>query len=208
MAVEGLQEAARCRNVTMESAVASVVGATGSIGQACAELLAPRVGGLILIGRADSGVSQRRLEQVRERVEAAGAHQVRISTRIDDIVEAGLVLSTTSAVRPVIEPRHLKRDAIVCDVALPPDVSPRVGRERSDILIVQAGVVDVPGEVDFGFDFGLPPGRAYACMAETMVLALDGRRESFSLGKRVRIDQVKEIAQLARKHGFRLTAVC
>jgi predicted amino acid dehydrogenase len=45
-------------------------------------------------------------------------------------------------------------------------------------------------------------------MAETMVLALDGRYESYSLGKHVRIEQVHEIAWLARKHGFRLSALC
>ena len=65
--------------------------------------------------------------------------------------------------------------------------------------------MDVPGEVDFGFDFGLPPGKAYACMAETMVLALEGRYECYSLGKEIQVGQVREIAQLARKHGFRVS---
>lgn len=204
MAVEGLQAAARRRNVVVESTTAAVVGATGSIGQACAELLAPLVGELILVGRVGSSRSNRRLEQVRKRVSAAGAREVRTSTRIDDIAEADLVLSTTSAVTPVIQPRHLKGNAVVCDVALPPDVSSSVRRERDDVLVVQGGMVDVPGDVDFGFDFGLPPGKAYACMAETMVLALDGRDEAYSLGKVIHIEQVREISQLAWKHGFRL----
>jgi fatty aldehyde-generating acyl-ACP reductase len=75
------------------------------------------------------------------------------------------------------------------------------------VLVIKGGVVDVPGEVDFGFDFGLPPGKAYACMAETMVLALEGRYESYSLGKDIRLEQVREMAQLAREHGFRLSAI-
>jgi predicted amino acid dehydrogenase len=75
------------------------------------------------------------------------------------------------------------------------------------VLIISGGVVDVPGEVDFGFDFGLPPGKAYACMAETMVLALEGRHESYSLGKDVQLERVHEITQLARKHGFQLSAI-
>ena len=118
-----------------------------------------------------------------------------------------MVLTATSAARPVIQPEHLKHGAVVCDVARPLDVSPRVARERDDVLIIEGGVVDVPGEVDFGFDFGLPPGKAYACMAETMVLALEGRYENYSLGKQVRIKQVREIAQLAHKHGFRLSSI-
>ena len=64
--------------------------------------------------------------------------------------------------------------------------------------------MDVPGEADFHFDFGLAPGRAYACMAETMVLALEERRESYSLGKQIQPERVREIAELARRHGFRL----
>jgi hypothetical protein len=65
-------------------------------------------------------------------------------------------------------------------------------------------MVEVPGPVDFGFDFGFPPGRAYACMAETMILALEGRYESFTLGKKIQLERVEEIARLGAKHGFKL----
>jgi fatty aldehyde-generating acyl-ACP reductase len=201
--VEALEKGARCKGTWLESATTAVVGATGSIGSACAELLAPMVAELMLIGRRES-----RLAQVRARVDAAGAHSVRTSTQIEDIRDADIVLSATSAAKPIIQPQHLKRDAIVCDVALPSDVSPRVAREREDVLIIEGGVMDVPegarGVVDFGFDFGLPPDKVFACMAEIMVLAMEGRYESYSVGKRVRLEQVREIAQLARKHGFRL----
>jgi fatty aldehyde-generating acyl-ACP reductase len=200
--IEALGEAARGRGIRPELATAAVVGATGSIGSACAELLAPMVNELVLIGQRESC-----LARVQAQVEAAGARSVRASTRIEDIRGADMVLSATSATRPVIQPQHLKCASVVCDVALPPDVSPRVAQEREDVLVIQGGVVDVPGEVDFGFDFGLPPGKAYACMAETMVLALEGRYESYSLGRQIRVEQVREIAQLASKHGFRLSAI-
>jgi len=201
MAVEALKEAALRRDIPLEPATVAVIGATGSIGAACAEILAPTVKELILVSRQES-----RLAQARARVEAAGARQVRTSTHIEDIRAARLVLSASSAGRPVVQPQHLKRGAVVCDVALPPDVSPRVARERDDVLVIEGGVIDVPGAVDFGFNFGLPPDKAYACMAETMILALEGRYESYSVGKEIRTERVYEIAQLARKHGFRLPA--
>ena len=116
-----------------------------------------------------------------------------------------MILSTTNTAKPIIQPEHLKRGAAVCDVALPPDVSPRVAQERDDVLSIHGGVMDVPGEVNFHFNFGLAPGRAYACMAETMVLALEGRCESYSLGKQLQLERVHEIAQLAHKHGFKLS---
>jgi fatty aldehyde-generating acyl-ACP reductase len=76
--------------------------------------------------------------------------------------------------------------------------------QRNDLLVIEGGIVEVPGPVDFGFDFGFPPGKAYACMAETMILALEGRYESYTLGKDIKLERVQEIAQLAARHGFRL----
>lgn len=199
-AVEALEEAARRRGGRLDSMLVAVVGATGSIGLACSELLAPMAGGLILVG-----VQGSRLDWVRGRVEAAGARRVRLSTHIEDICEANMVLSATSAARPIIQPHHLRQGAVVCDVALPPDVSPRVAQERRDVLMIEGGILEVPGQAEFGFDFGLAPGRVYACMAETMVLALQGRYESYSLGREIRVDQVHEMARMAREHGFRLS---
>ncbi|MCL6624776.1 MAG: hypothetical protein K6T17_09215, partial [Fimbriimonadales bacterium] len=91
-----------------------------------------------------------------------------------------------------------------CDVARPRDVSRRVAEERPDVLVLEGGIVEVPGDVNFGFDFGFPPRMAYACMAETMILALENRPEPFTLGKKVSVAQVEEIRRLAEKHGFRL----
>jgi hypothetical protein len=41
-------------------------------------------------------------------------------------------------------------------------------------------------------------------MAETMALALDGRYESYTLGKDLTIEQVTAIEHIARRHGFKL----
>jgi predicted amino acid dehydrogenase len=85
----------------------------------------------------------------------------------------------------------------------------RVAKERNDVLIIEGGLVSVPGpDLDFGFDFGFPPKTAYACMSETMMLALDsaetGEYQSFTLGKEVSADQARTMQRLAKKHGFRL----
>jgi fatty aldehyde-generating acyl-ACP reductase len=131
--------------------------------------------------------------------------EVQLSTDLARALpEADVVITVTSAVDAIIYPQHLKPGAVVCDVARPRDVSVRVARERDDVLVIEGGVVAVPGDVDFGFDFGFPPRTAYACMSETMMLALEGRIESFTLGKEVSLQQVETMQQLAQKHGFRL----
>jgi predicted amino acid dehydrogenase len=118
--------------------------------------------------------------------------------------QADLILTVTSSVGAIIEPHHLKIGAVVCDVSRPRDVPRKTAEQRGDVLVIEGGMVEVPGPVNFGFDFGFPAGKAYACMAETMILALEGRYESFTLGKDIKVERVEEIAQLGAKHGFRL----
>ncbi|HHW92849.1 MAG TPA: shikimate dehydrogenase, partial [Firmicutes bacterium] len=83
----------------------------------------------------------------------------------------------------------------------------RVARERDDVLVIEGGVVKVPAGTEFNFNFGFPPGTAYACMAETMLLALEGRYECFSLGRDITVAQVDEISRIAEKHGFELAGL-
>jgi predicted amino acid dehydrogenase len=124
---------------------------------------------------------------------------------MDVLSRADLILTVTSAIHDVIQPQHLKPGSVVCDVARPRDVSAMVAAARDDILVIDGGMVDVPGPVDFHFDFGFPPGKAYACMAETMALALEGRLEDYTVGKHITRERVEEIAAIATKHGFRLS---
>ena len=71
-------------------------------------------------------------------------------------------------------------------------------------MVFDGGLVRPPGNPDFHFYFGLPKGLCYACMAEPMILALEKKLESFSLGGNISIEKVRQINQLAKKHGFML----
>ncbi len=200
MAVEAIREGARVMEIPLKQATAAVVGATGSIGRVCAELLADDVAELILIGRREDA-----LEELRARLQGPGRAGLRASTRVDDIAQAQLILTVTSAVHEVIHPEHLQPGSVICDVARPRDVSAMVVAVRNDILVIDGGMVDVPGSVNFHFNFGFPSGKAYACMAETITLALEGRFEDYTLGKSISRQRVEEITAMAAKHGFRLS---
>ncbi|MBI4762349.1 MAG: shikimate dehydrogenase [Chloroflexota bacterium] len=200
VAVEAVREAARLMDIPLAGATAAVVGATGAIGQVCAELLADDVQRLFLIGRR-----QDKLEELRDRLKVRARAELVASTRMEVLSEAQLILTVTSAIHDVIRPEHLQPGSVVCDVARPRDVSAMVARVRDDILVIDGGMVDVPGPVDFHFNFGFPPGKAYACMAETIALALEGRFEDYTLGKHITRERVEEIGSIARKHGFRLS---
>ncbi len=200
VAVEALKQAAQLMDIPLQNATIAVVGATGTIGQVCAELLAEDAGRLALIGRrADP------LQDLRDRLKVRARGEVLVSTDMSLLAESQLILTVTSAVHAVIHPEHLRPGSVVCDVARPRDVSAMVAAARDDIFVIDGGMVDVPGPVDFHFNFGFPPGKAYACMAETMALALEGRFEDYTLGKHLTRARVDEISAIAKKHGFRLS---
>lgn len=202
VAVHATREAARQMAVDLRASTVAVVGATGAIGGVVARLLAPEAGRMLLVGRRVE-----RLEEVGSSVRAAGCAEVTLSTEVGDIRTAEVVLTVTSAGGNLVRPEHLRSGAIVCDVSRPRDVSAQVAAVRDDVLIFDGGLVHVPGDVAFGFDYGLPPELTYGCMAETMALTLEGRFADYTVGKDLRIEQVQEIDALAAKHGFRLAAL-
>lgn len=198
-AVEAIRRAATSMERPLAGATLAVVGASGAIGRVCAQLLAPEAGQLLLLGRR-----HQRLTAVADSIAAAGQRRPAISLELGNLRRAHYVITVTSAVDAIIEPEHLRPGAVVCDVARPRDVSRRVAEARPDVLVIEGGMVAVPGPVQFNFDFGFPPGMAYACMAETMSLALEGRYESFTLGKSLQLSQVMTIDRIAARHGFKL----
>jgi predicted amino acid dehydrogenase len=200
VAVEATLKAATRMRINPAAATAAVVGATGSIGRVCAQLLARHVPKIILVGR-----NLEALRRVQQLVEAQGTAQVQLTTNMQDLQQAEMVLTVTNAIETIIEPHHLKSGTVVCDVARPRDVSRRVVEERNDVLVIEGGMVKVPGPVNFNFDFGFPPGMAFACMAETITLALEGCYQSYTLGKEISREQVESIATMATNHGFKVS---
>ncbi len=200
VAVQAIGAAAEVMGIPLGSASAAVVGATGAIGKVCAELLAGQVGSLVLVGR-----DAHKLDALCEHLKPQAQAELRATTAMDKLASSQLILTVTSALHDVIHPENLRAGSVVCDVARPRDVSAMVAAARDDILVIDGGMVDVPGSVDFHFNFGFPPRKAYACMAETMILALEGRFEDYTLGKEISLARVQEITALAQKHGFRLS---
>lgn len=198
--LEGAKKAATLMGHNLKKARVVVVGATGSIGSVCALSLARDVNHLTLVGRNEA-----KLHILADRIMFETGLAANVTSNIKPAIRtADLVITVTSAADTIIEPEDLKPGAVVCDVARPRDVSRRVVEERDDVLVIEGGIVEVPGDVNFNFNFGFPPKTAYACMAETMILALEGRLESYTLGRDLTLKQVEEIHKLGQKHGFKL----
>ncbi len=199
-AVEATRAAAKMMGHDLKKATVVILGATGSIGRVCAMMLAGEVRNMTLVAR-----DERKLEDLAGKILYDTGLAAKVTAETKKALGSGdIIITVTSAVDTVVEPEDLKAGAVVCDVARPRDVSKRVAEVRQDVLVIEGGVVEVPGDVNFNLNFGFPPGTAYACMAETMILSLENRYESYTLGRELTIDQVEKISVLAKKHGFKL----
>jgi fatty aldehyde-generating acyl-ACP reductase len=199
-AVEGALRAAGEVGIEPGTAAVAVIGATGSIGAACCHLLARRVPALTVTARR-----RERLEALAEDLRSRYRVAVRVETDIPRAVRgADIVIAVSSSPDALVAPEDLKPGAVVCDVARPRNLSRVVTERRPDVLVIDGGVIEVPGEqADMGMDFGFPPRMVEACMAETMALALEGRLENFTLGPTVDPAKAEEIHAIAARHGFR-----
>jgi predicted amino acid dehydrogenase len=181
---------------------AMVVGATGSIGSVCSRLLAAAVKDVVLVSIEPARLAALKRTILDETPDAG------VATGVSTASWAGkcdLIVTATSAFgQRVLDVSQCKPGAVILDVALPPDISAEEAAVRPDVLVVESGEVLIPGPARFSFDIGLPPGVAYACLAEAALLAMEERFECFTLGRDVQPAQVKEIYRLFRRHGFRI----
>jgi predicted amino acid dehydrogenase len=183
-----------------------IVGATGSIASVCSRLIAQAIKNVVLVS-----IEPEKLIDLKRTIqqETPGA-QVTIATKTGDLVaDCDLIISATSAFgQRVIDLTQCKPGAVICDVARPMDINPAEAALRPDVLVIESGEVIIPGEdLDFGYNIGLPPKTAYACLGETALLAMDGRFEDFTLGRQISMERVKEIWRLFKKHEFQIAGL-
>lgn len=189
----------------MEHACIVIMGATGSIGAACARLLAAEGHRLVLIAPRPERLLALQQQIARENPAA----QVTIALPPDAALgEADLIITATTALTgDVLNLQMLKPGAVVCDVARPANVRPADAAQRPDILVVESGEIELPGTPAFGFEIDLPPGSAYACLAETALLAMEGIFEDYTIGRTIDIERVAHILHVMHKHGGKLAQV-
>ena len=182
-----------------------VIGATGSIGKVTAKLLAQKWLEIILI--APKGYKLMELASEIKVINQSAKVVVHTDcTKFLDSVD--LIISTTSSTSDTLfDISSVKPGAVICDVSRPFNISESAAITRPDVLVIASGEVELPGNVVVDKPIGLHGNVVYACLAETALLALEGRFESFSLSRDLDYKKVVIIDQLARKHGVKLAAI-
>jgi predicted amino acid dehydrogenase len=186
-------------------AKAMVIGATGSIGAVCAKMLANVVDELVICSRTAGKLLELK-EEIRE---LAPECKVTVVTNPNKDAENCdlIVTSTSSHDKKVLDIMRVKPGCVICDVSRPLDIREEDALKRPDVLVIESGEIELPGEVQISCDMGTPDTVVYACLAETALLALEGRFESFTLSRHISYERVREIYDIARKHGARLAAI-
>ena len=183
---------------------AMVVGATGAIGAACARLLVRAAEEVTLVSPETAKLLALKASILRETPDA----RVVLSASADAHIAAMdmIVTATSGAGKQVLDILQVKPGCVITDVARPLDLPPAEVAKRPDVLVVESGEIRLPGKVTMK-NIGLPPGVVYACLAETIVLALEGRFETYTIGRQIEWEKVREIYQLGLKHGMQLAAI-
>ncbi len=267
MAVEALLAGAGRMHIDFAQARSAVVGATGSIGRACALMLSEQISRITLLGNPNRlNSSSRRLKSLfsdlftyahqrmkagelsglsewlkqtldmlmaRESSQAQQWAQVlldgvdlsaqmlsdicdyldielplKISVKIDETLPGcDMIVAASNSPDYIIYPPHLKPGAVVCDVARPADVSPQVFKERDDVLILEGGLVQYPDDIAFGPNLGYRDGVNLACLSETVLLALEGDYDDYSIGVKMPLETVNYLRRLGKKHGLGLAGL-
>ena len=184
-----------------------VLGASGAFGTVAAHLCAGEYRDVVLAGpRPD------RLLELKTAIEESGAAaSITCTTAADvEIGRADLIIVCTGRAahaEDLLDLRKVKAGCVVCDVAQPPAIPAAAALSRPDVLVIDGGVIELPGRARMDCDLGLPGRAVYATLAEAALLALEGRFESFSSASTTPLDRVREMDVIGRRHGARLAAL-
>ena len=181
-----------------------VIGATGAVGMICSHLLATAFREVHLVGRNTA-----KLLALQEAIQKeAPKVKLHMSTRADThLGDMDLIVATSSGAKHVLDIMRVKPGCVITDINLPMIFSKEDTAKRPDVLVIRGGEIRLPGDSVEMEDIGLPPGIAYAGLAETIILALEGKFEVFTVGSAPQWDKVREIYRLGLKHGMELAAV-
>lgn len=202
MVIEGVLKAVSVFDMDISRAKLTIVGGTGDIGSGCARVFADIVGQLTITGRTKANLKYLKGELSKKRK----AKIIATTDNESAVKDADIVIAAASATNYVLNVDWFKPGSIICDVGYPKNIS-YIPTRRQDIFMFSGGLTKAPTSISFPIDIGLPVNDIiYGCFAEAIILSLEGRYESFSIGRgNITKDKIYEIKELGQKHGFEVS---
>lgn len=191
IAIQVAEKAMELSGLNLAEIKLAIIGSAGVIGEGITRYFNQKNANLILVER-----SMDRFERLTPQLVG---DRFKLVDNISEIKNADIIITATSHPDALIGSDILKENAIVVDVAEPPDVSPEIEQIRPDVISIDGGRVRWD-KVDFGVYFGAPKKVGFACMTEGLMQALENKRQDY-IGS-VTMEHLEETITWAKKWDF------
>lgn len=198
---EAIYRIAKVKKIDLSKSTLTITDATNPIGNLCARKLSEYVAKIILVSK-----KRDKAENLKQTILSESQGNYNVELIIEDdihkvVKDTDVIILTTDLPETGLDTENLKSNSIICDASL--TYAP-VNKNFSskDITIIKGGLIKLPYPTTLRLNSGLPKGIIPASMAEAMLLCLEGRFISYSLGDNINPDKMEEIANIAVQHGF------
>lgn len=204
LCIEGIIKSADLLNKNTSNCTLAIIGALGDIGMVCSKILVRRFKKIILCSRK---ITKEAL--IVKEIGRLTDKEINLEVDANNAVKnADFVLVATSAFGPIIDFKNFKKNAIVCDVSLPYNISRSILINRKDVFVFEGGKAKIPFPNKIRnkkWHDLMPNNSIYGCLAEAIVLGFEDNPISYSLGRgSITEERINYILSLANKHGIEL----
>jgi len=187
--------------LTPQNARVAIVGADGSVGGATSRLIvANGFKDVLLIGspRHKNKLAVK-LPDLKNEKAATFTHDIKKIQDYDIIIN----VTSGNGVGAGLE-ENASEGSFIIDDTQPKSISELAGKRmrKRGVTVIDGGFVYVPG-LKCRFNLRTPRSTTFACLAETILLAREGRYGNYSIGD-ADVSKALEMGDLSRKHGFKL----
>ncbi len=134
-----------------------------------------------------------------------GSMPLRIEHQMQGLRDCQLIITAVNTSSAILYPENIRpKEVVICDVGVPANVHESVRKMYPNVEVIEGGLVELPHKESINIPGNhLFPGTVFACIAETILLAMEGFKGHYSYGP-ISSKQVTEILHIAAKHGFKL----
>jgi predicted amino acid dehydrogenase len=200
MLPESILRAAEFMEINLQDAHILLIGATSSVGRYAIEILSHFTCGMFITAHNEDKLGLMLTELPKEK--KSKLHRPKDLESVLDKVS--IVIIASNRIPADFDLNKLNPGTVIFDASYPRLI---FQRPANDLMIIDGVSIKSGNGINYNFDFGLPGGLCFPCMAEPMILALERKFNSYSLGKDFEPDKIREILRLGAKHGFEIATL-
>lgn len=166
--LENIRHLTKLFDLNLKKSTTAIIGGSQITGRHVALKMADQVKRIILF---DQPRQKDKLISLKNELDTRGvATEVDILEKPTGLKKADLIIVFTSARGARLQPEYISPGTIIIDDTQPSAISPDLVQTRDDILIVDGGIIHLPG-FNPHFKLGLlRKGDMWGCLAETIIL--------------------------------------